>query len=496
MQGRRRIPGRLAGPLLAVLMFGGGFVRAEPDAITLVGAMPSDREARPVCTICQDTVGASEAPSLLTVALSKTETLPVTLADVLQRVNEDNLLIREQDADRRAARVGVYRTLSNLLPDGQGSYAHSHFQGGVQIFGDQVLTIKQRRIVPQMSVRKTYSLGQLVDIATSRYESVAAKHRLESTRQEALAGAAKAYYRWQESQNQVENLNDSVTQAQAQVDFNQARQAAGVGIKLDVMQAQAFLSEQQQRLLEAEGERVNAEQELLNRMNLPPGVSLQAEEANVGDAVTPAGLVPEGLVSDTLIAQAMANRPEIRQAESALKAKQAAFWSRLTDIVPSVNLEGYINYTGPDSQQLVYSRFYGLRVEANLLENAGLAIPLDLRRQSLEIQADRAALENLKRGVEQSVIQAQVAMVTRQQALGFAETRLEAAEEALRLADGRYKAGLSSFLDVLKAQADLSEARINRTHTQVAYRQAGVDLVAALGAVSEATLLNGLTLNP
>jgi len=441
-------------------------------------------------------VGAEEPVRLLTVALSKTETWPVTLADVLKRVDEENLLIREQDADRRAARVGMLRTISNLLPDGQGSYTHSHFQGGVQIFGDQVLQIKQRRIVPQMTVGKTYSLGQLVDIATSRYEAVAAKHRLATTRQEALAEAAKAYYRWQESQERIQNLNDTVAQAQAQVDLNEARREAGVGIKLAVMQAQAFLSEQQQRLLEAEGEAVNAEQDLLGRMNLPPGVSLQAVDSLDTDPSATGSLTPGDWVSGTLIVYALAHRPEVRQAESALKAKQAAFWSRLTDIVPSVNLEGYINYTGPDPQQLVYSKYYGLRIEANLLENAGLAIPLDLRRQHLEIQADRAALEHLKRVVEQSVVKAQVALATQQQALGYAETRLAAAEEALRLADGRYNVGLSSFLDVLKAQADLSDARINQTHTQVAYRQAGVDLVAALGEVSETTLIQGLTLAP
>lgn len=54
--------------------------------------------------------------------------------------------------------------------------------------------------------------------------------------------------------------------------------------------------------------------------------------------------------------------------------------------------------------------------------------------------------------------------------------------EALRLVEGRYKAGLGAFLDVLDAQTALIKADSNRVNARTSVDQARAALAHAIGA--------------
>jgi len=65
--------------------------------------------------------------------------------------------------------------------------------------------------------------------------------------------------------------------------------------------------------------------------------------------------------------------------------------------------------------------------------------------------------------------------------LGEQQKSLDAAEEAYRLADERYKAGLSGYLTVLNAETQVLSARKQRVDLISAHTIARVTLVLALG---------------
>ena len=62
-----------------------------------------------------------------------------------------------------------------------------------------------------------------------------------------------------------------------------------------------------------------------------------------------------------------------------------------------------------------------------------------------------------------------------------ADAGISNAEEALRLATGRYNSGLGTFLDVLDAQAALLTARTQRVNAEMAVAQARAALARAVG---------------
>ena len=71
-------------------------------------------------------------------------------------------------------------------------------------------------------------------------------------------------------------------------------------------------------------------------------------------------------------------------------------------------------------------------------------------------------------------------------ALGTARTLVASAEESAALAQGRYKAGVGLFADLLNAQSALAEARQQLVTAELNIRTANAQLARAIGGIGEA----------
>jgi outer membrane protein len=99
--------------------------------------------------------------------------------------------------------------------------------------------------------------------------------------------------------------------------------------------------------------------------------------------------------------------------------------------------------------------------------------------------------EQVRLSVISDVTRAYLNLKTAEQRVTTADAQVANAAEALRLTEGRYKAGLGEFLDVLDAQTSLLTARTNRVNAQFAVDRARVALVHAVGATRVAEIAAG-----
>ncbi|HEY9746881.1 MAG TPA: TolC family protein, partial [Oculatellaceae cyanobacterium] len=441
-------------------------------------------------TLNEEPVPATEntLTDVLKASVTKTETLPITLDAVLKLVEEQSLPVQVNHLASRIQKTAVYKSVSDMLPDIGGSYDQSRFNGGMQIFGDQVMRFKRVQFVPQVMARWTIRPGgeDIFKMLAAKRRYAGSKSLLQSTLQEQLAGAAQDYYNLIEAQTQVENIRIAINEAKSQVELNESRLKAGVGTKLDVMRAKSQLVQRERDLIAAESHRAKMEQALLNRLNLDPDVSLSTE----GELVQPHLLVPLTYTTDALVEIGKANNPALAQLQAEIKALKAEAAAVLSRIVPSVTLQTYVQGTGPELQNLVRGTFIGLNLQSGLFEGLGTSIPVDYKAKQLQIKQKELELQALQRTTEQQVIQAYLDSRQAAKSILTAWQELEVAEEAYRLAVGRFRAGLGINVDVLDAQTALSTARASVTQATLAFNRAQVGLLQALGQVSKDSILN------
>lgn len=202
----------------------------------------------------------------------------------------------------------------------------------------------------------------------------------------------------------------------------------------------------------------------------PPRITLQSLHLPSDLPVS----VPSALVGQ---------RPDILLAEATAHGASAEIGVATAALLPSVTLDGSYSANGTKSSQLFASSgqgwSFGAGVTAPLFEGGTLWYR---RKSAIETYRQTAAL------YRQTVISAfaQVADTLRAldhdaAALRAEDEALSSADEALRLVQANYEAGLANYLDVLNANAQYLQAKINDVQAVALRYQDTVALYAALG---------------
>jgi outer membrane protein TolC len=329
------------------------------------------------------------------------------------------------------------------------------------------------------------------------YEMLAAKQRqqssdslLKETYQEQLAGAAEDYYKLLAAHLKKGVVVRSLLQAEEQVKLNQAKVKVGSGLPLDLSRANTNYAQQTSVLLQAETGIIQAEQNLLNRLNLDSMIHLVPDVAEAQKRE----LVTEEKPIQTWLGDALKTHPSIQTMQADLKALGLDYKATRADLIPSVTLRAYTNGTGPDWNGLTRTNFGGFAVNMNLLQNMGLQIPLQMQERKKLVEQKTLDLKGLSRNIESQVMTAFLSSQNYKSSIDAAQKEVDSAQESYDLAVGRFKAGYGINLDVLDAGTALETARNNLVQAILNYNQSQVQLLHALGQVSPETLLSGARL--
>ncbi|MCC7073004.1 MAG: TolC family protein [Deltaproteobacteria bacterium] len=305
------------------------------------------------------------------------------------------------------------------------------------------------------------------ELVSAKADERAAKNDLAFAVRAAWLDAAGARALKDVARGAVENEERHQAQVQAQI---------GVGLRppIDLAQVKTVLASARADLLAAE------QAEWTRRLELGRvlGTGGAPAPAVVGD---PLGAVDgEDAVLESLVARAMAARPELVAAEQIVTARERDVASARGDYWPSISAQASANAGGaaldalaPNAQvgvDLSWPLFSGLGTNASVRATEAAAAQARALRDAVQLQ--------LKVDVESAQLQVRLA-----------RARLVALEEAdsasaaeLELAEARYKAGTGTIIELGDAQARRvsASARLAQARTDLAVSRAA--LLRALGS--------------
>lgn len=466
-----------------------------PYSVTEEAPTITEYTAEPV-TLTSPTQTTTIAPenspySVLYGAILKTQQQPIQLEDVLNRVAEENLLIKRQHQQYKVERANFYKALIDPLPDIKGIYSHRRFQGVIQLFGNATLNIYQTSIEPKILVRQHIDLGgkQIFNMLGTRRQAQAAESLVKQTHQERLASATQAYYQFLEGLFTKEVSLKGIDEADEQVRISEARLKQGVGTRLEVMQAKALQAQRFQDLINAERDIAVQEEMLLNLMNIDSTVQLVPQ----ADTPLPYRLLPDGTTAQTLTQQALKQHPELEALRLQEKALKWQSRSVLSDILPSVDLDAYVSYRGPYYDSLGLTRSAGIYAETHFGDKLGLKIPVNYIGAHRQLTAKRLEMADTQRNIESMVMNAMLDNARSEQQIFATQREKEASEEAYRLATQRYKVGVGTQVDMLQAARSASTSRANWVQAVMDFNRAQVELLKTTGQVTIPNLLGDLS---
>ena len=273
----------------------------------------------------------------------------------------------------------------------------------------------------------------------------------------------------------------AVTLLETQLKDVRSRFDAGTVPQFNVLRAEVELANAQPPLIRAQNNLRLAREGLVRLLALDDPTKQDFTSLRITGQLT---AEPRAWELAPALAQALDHRPELKQAAKQVSLYDQAVIAASAGRKPTVALFGnYGVHEYPFSDNAARTRD-GFTVGARVSWPVFDGFLTKGRVQQAQAQRATAAIDetDARRGVELEVRQAYSDYKQALELLEAQKKTVAAAEESLRLADSRFRAGAGTQLDVLSAQTALTEARSNQIQALYEYNLANATLDRVTGA--------------
>ncbi len=286
-------------------------------------------------------------------------------------------------------------------------------------------------------------------------EGVAAAN-LTKAQSDLVLAVKSAFYNLTNAQRLVRVNEQNVENRQRQLDLTTARLGSGIGLPSDVVTAETSKSQAVLALTVARDAELQARVTLLQLIGVNPETPITVTD------VAEKPLVAGG--PQTLVETALRARPEVQSAVQALKASQFGLSAARALNLPAIYAAVSAGAAGPDIPLKDNAVALGVGVQFPLYD--GGARSGAVQQAKGQIKTAQSDLQTALLSVRSDVISAYLGLASAEQRVAVVETEVANAQEGVRVAEGRYAAGLGLFQDITTAQSLLLSARTDQSTVQ------------------------------
>jgi len=309
----------------------------------------------------------------------------------------------------------------------------------------------------------------------SQNEEQATKLDYQDARDLVIRQTAGLYLDAQSALAEVQASESRVTTSEALEKLARDQHNQGLATAVDVVRAQVQLARDRQTLLVARDNYQTSLLVLARFLGLQPGIPLELAEELEFKRVEPPAL-------EQAARAALDARPDYRsllsQRES-LVEQQKASHSRY---YPTFSVNGDYGALGRNFASMPGIGEIQGTISVTLFDRDrnGEQKQLASRLQRLNDQ-----VEDLARGIEQDIQKAVLDLESAEQQVAVTEVALSLAQQELKLAEDRFRNGLTDNIEVITAQDALAAAQDDRIAALARHADARAALARALGATEQ-----------
>jgi NodT family efflux transporter outer membrane factor (OMF) lipoprotein len=402
-----------------------------------------------------------------------------------ERIESNNFALHQAAENYLAARDQVAVARSQLYPtlSAAGSFTHYNNSYRRPLASATGKTSYNDLILGGVGSWEPDFWGRIRrNIEASRASAQASAADLANVTLSLQGEMAADYFQLRGLDSQIKLLKATVADLERQLDLTQRRLKGGVSTAVDVEQAQTQLETVRAQLVDLSVGRAQFEHAVgtIADYNLPD-FSIPFSPLD-----QPLPKVPIGVPS-----QLLERRPDIASAERQTAAANARIGIAVSAYYPTISLGGTGGFESTHGGTWLQgpSAFWSLGAQAaELLFDAGQRRALtDQARQQYEAQA--AAYRNTVIQAFQDVEDNLSSLRILDQESAVQQNAVAAAQRSFNLSNQRYKGGVTSYLEVLTAEATLISDQRTLTDLQTRQFAASVQLIRALGGGWDVTQL-------
>jgi outer membrane protein TolC len=342
------------------------------------------------------------------------------------------LLVKETETKIDEALSGYYPVVSlnsdaDAYSKENGSQRYDNFNTG---------------ITASYNIFQGYRTKSLYGASKDSYQATVYQH--EINRQDLVFNIIQAYYRTLQSERILKSADEAVKNSSLHLDFARAKQKAGMATLSDILRSEVELSN-------AELDRIKAVNILLAaRGNINKLIGFPSDyQIELTDDLS---IVREISVQsfDSLLAEAFNSRSEIKKFQSLLNAQQKNILIAKSGYYPSLSANANYNFAGPAVSSMQQNWWLGMTLSVPVFK--GFINKARVEQEDFAYKSLEKDFEQLKQMISQEVWNAWLAVKESEERISTTSKAVESAKANLLLAEGEYKEGVGSIIQLTDAQ--------------------------------------------
>ena len=299
--------------------------------------------------------------------------------------------------------------------------------------------------------------------------------------QDVVLETSQGYYRYLNAKAQVVARKANLEEARRNLAAADERHKAGVATIADVLQARTAASQAELALQVVEGQVQIVRGALATTIGVPATIPVDVGEL---PEELPLDAVQQNV--DQLIARAVEERPDLAAQRFRVLAAESRIHAAAVDGLPRLTLDALGNrtfYYTPNAHDPFSTNWAGA-ITLRIPVFRGFETAYEVQRAREEAEALRAGADRTENDVILDVWSSYYGLQTAAQAVRTTRDLLASALQSAEVADGRYRAGVGSILDLLTAQSALADARSQEAQARSLWFLAMAQLAHATGALT------------
>lgn len=401
---------------------------------------------------------------------------PLSLPELTEFALRSNPRTRQTWLAARAAAAGVGIEQADRLPQISAAFAATRVRPISNTTG--ATSPWQTRYGPSLSLSYVlYDFGvRESQIESAEFRLLAANLTHNRTLQDVISRLEEAYYRLIGNEALVRANEQSLRNSETVLEAAQKRRESGLATVADVFRTETLVAQARLNLVRSRGEFEKSRGQLASVAGLPVNAAIRVRPLEAPPRTTEI----EASVAD-LLSRATAARPDLVAAEAQVRAARANARAVANANLPSIEITGNSARTlFHDDRPSATNHNVGLAVRIPIF--TGFRNTYSARQAQLQAETAEANRDVLIKQAEVEVWQGYYDLRTAASSISSTEAQVRSAEQTAQATLARYRSGFGSILDLITAQQDESNARVQQIQSYLDWFTTLARLQVAVGA--------------
>ena len=420
---------------------------------------------------------------------TKKDYVVVSLDECLDVALKNNFDIDIKFHEYKSSKYAYQNALSKFLPILKTTSYVSDYQG--QILVGEVLRRKIHETALSVNITAEHYLTkggeEIFEAKAKKYFQKSRKNLLDFTIEKALFECSVSYYELLLNKIYISIYLRNLIERNAQLDLAINQEKSGFGTNFDVVRSKSEAQYAKAKLLHVLYNFKTAQTKLANLMGISLDTSLMPFEEDVKEINM---IDLEKFKIEDLFKLAISNRQDLKSYKNEINYQKEEKNVILTEFFPKPLLSYQQQFQGTLSSNIRPNYILTGLLEWAPGENLSLGTITKIKAKKEEIRAMQKELENKTRNIEEKIVNNYSASEFSKRGILITKERIEYAKESVKLAILRFDWGKGILLDVIQAQSQMTQARVEYAETVIKYNISQISLMFETGQLDKEKLIS------